>query len=165
MVHFCLKIPRLNTCFCCLSLRTGAIILGTIGTLSAFYGFSAGLYMVLSFQHDTYENPYPTPYLLYWNVTAESISVLMQLLLLLGIFINSPKYLLPMLWIEAVLIIAGYLSFIVLLVTDPYLSLVYFNFSKYEYRFFRSHSYQLHCSPFWFLGLITCITLIISVIR
>lgn len=131
MVHFC---PRLNNCFCCLSLHTGSIILGGIGTLFSFYGFSAALWRLLSFKHDSNENPSPNTFIM-WDIVIQSVSVLIQLLLMLGIFINSPKYLLPMLWSEGVLIIIGYLVFAFLLFTDPYLSLFVMNISKYQIFF------------------------------
>lgn len=134
IIHFCLKLPRLNTVFCCLSLHTGAVILGIIGTLWSFYRFSLNLWMVLSVKDELFENPYQIDSLLYWNVLTESVMVLTQLLLLLGIFINNQKYLLPMLWIEGVLIILGYFTALVFLVMDPYLSLIFFNVSKYHSR-------------------------------
>lgn len=112
MHEICMSIPRLKSFLGFFSLETGAVALGILDIVVDFYIFSINLLLYLRLQDNPNYDGFPVfqsvPLPVVWSLILAVFVTLCHLLLLLGVFVNNPRFLLPALWFDAVIMCLGY---------------------------------------------------------
>lgn len=105
------RLPKVSNFCWCFSLKIGALILGVMSVWMNFYVFSISLWLVMmKHKHPDYDGfmAYQNlPFGPYWSFVSALIGVLINLFLLLGVFVSSSKFLLPLIWIGGGMIVVG----------------------------------------------------------